>query len=436
MNTAKAQSETNCIPQAEVQAIAVNYPQFAGFAKAPYCNDGSQDWQMLSAMMFMRKTQFSATMPKSKDELFSGRFAANWYGYFIARIDKLEVQECAKGIVAFVKPGADKTMHLCQLALTDRYSSVDRATVMMHEARHMDGFPHMTCTRGARKDMNRACDLQISDGGSYGVTVETYAQFAKFAEGVHPALKAYARSAAIIYAEEAFENPVRINRSETLLALTNNLNFFAVDTKTAATKQLGNAPALGKIVRRGSHLVLFPNDKSLKARYVFANGEGEVEQSPSDFVSEYNTQTPELKATLVDYHIGAQWHARVYKSSVVFLCDKTLELTEVPLPAGHVAVGLAYPEGYSREVYTAKLLTESGEVLELSCVNKQATIVPSELKLDQKYTRIYKANGAVWGLLDGKLYKVDGEKSSPLQTALDGSISEIVPQDSFEFFNQ
>jgi hypothetical protein len=437
INTAHAEDpEADCIKQAELQAIAKNFPQFAELSKAPLCNDGSSNFQMLSALMFMRKTQFSANMPKSKDELFSGKFAANWYGYFAARINKLATQECAKGIIAFVRPGVDRTMNLCFLALTDRFSSVDRAATMMHEARHMDNFPHMTCTRGPRKDLHRACDIKITDGGSYAVSVESYAQFAKYAEGVHPALKAYSRSAALIYAEEAFDTPVKINRSETLLALTNALKFFAIDTKAAVVKLLGSAPALGKIIRRGQHLVLFPDDKTQNARYVFANDEGEVSQSPSEFISDYNAQTPEQKSNLVDHHIGAQWSVRIYKSSVVFNCDKTVELAEVQLPDGKQAVSLAYPDGYSREIYTVDLMTDSGEVLELSCVNKQHSIVRSKLKLDQKYTRVYKANGAVLGLLDGRLYKIENDHSTALPTVLDGTITEIVPQQSFEFFNQ
>lgn len=437
LNFAQADSEKDCIPQTEMQAIAVNFTQFANITNGPFCNDGSANWHLVSSLMFMRKTQFSANMPASKDELFSGRFANDWYGYFAARINRLEAApECAKGIIAFVRPGI-KTMNICPMTLTDRFSSVDRATVMMHEARHQDGFPHMTCTRGARKDVHRACDVKISDGGSYGVTVETYAQFAKYAEGMHPALKSYSKSAAIIYADEAFEVPVRINRSETLLSLTKDLKFFAVNSKSGETKQLGNAPALGRIIRRGTNLVIFPDDKTLKAEYVFANGEGSVAQSPSDFVSDYNAQTPEQKSTLVDYHIGAQWTARVYRTSVTMICDnRAPDVVELQIPDAKEAVGLSYPNGYSRESFKLQLLTVSGDVFDLSCENKKASVAPSTVRLDQKYTRIYKANGIVVGLLDGKLYTIEGEHSSVLQTAIDGNISEIVPIQSFEFFNQ
>lgn len=439
INVAQAQStEAECYPQSEMQAIASHFTQFANLANGPLCNDNSQNWHLISSIMFMRKTQFSADMPKSKDDLFTGRFASNWYDYFIGRISEIEVVgNCPKGVVAYVYAFGGSAMYVCPMALTDSFSNLDRASVFMHEARHIDGFPHVTCSKGARKGIQGACDVKIADGGSYAVTVETYAQLAKYAEGIHPAMKAYSKSSAVVYADEAFENPVRINRSETLLALTNDQKFYSVNSQSGETKQLGTAVAAGKIVRRGQHMIIFPTDKTIKAQYVFANDEGQLAQSPMDFVTEYNAQTPDQKANLVDLHIGAQWSARVYKNKVTFLCDpRSPAQTDLNLPPGQVAANLVYPNGYARDVYSVQLLTESGEAFELACTNKAASVKPSSLRLDQKYSRIFKANGAVLGLFDGKLYKIEGERSTGLQTAIDGSISEITSQQSFEFFNQ
>ncbi|MEK6628499.1 MAG: hypothetical protein AABY53_07725 [Bdellovibrionota bacterium] len=427
----------DCVPQSEMRAIANHFTQFSNLANADYCNDNSKNWHLVSSIVFMRKTQFSQTMKPSKDELFTGRFAKNWYDYFIGRINRLEVVgDCPKGVIAYVYSFGDKTMYTCPAALTTSFSSLDRASVMMHEARHIDGFPHMTCTKGARKGIQGACDVKIADGGSYAITVETYAQLAKFAEGIHPALKSYAKSSAVIYADEAFENPVKINRTENLLALTNNLDFHSINIVKNETKKLGQVSALGQIVRRGQHMILFPNDKTLKAQYVFSNNEGELDQSPSDFITEYNAQTPEQKANLVDLHIGAQWSARVYKNKVTFACDPRAPTTnDLQTPNGLTAVSLIYPDGYARDKYTALITTVSGEVLEAGCVNKQASLKLSNVNLDQKYSRIQKAGGQVFGITaDGKLYKLEAGRSTPVITALDGSIVEIVPQQSFEFF--
>jgi hypothetical protein len=439
INVAKAETNTaDCVPQSEMQIIASHFTQFADLANAPLCNDNSQNWHLISSIMFMRKTQFSPEMPVSKDQLFSGRFASSWYDYFIGRINDLEVvSECQKGVVAYVYAFGGNTMYVCPMALTDSFSSLDRASVMMHEARHIDGFPHTTCTKGPRKGLQGACDVKIADGGSYAVTVETYAQLAKYAEGIHPAMKAYAKASAVIYADEAFENPVRINRSESLLALTNSLDFYSIDPQTGETKQLGKTAAAGKIIKRAQHMIIIPTDKTQKAQYVFSNDEGQIAQSPSDLITDYNSQTPDQRSNLVDIHIGAQWNARIYKTSVTFVCDpRSPATTELKLPAGEVAANLVYPNGYARDTYTVQLLMESGKALDIGCENKKASVKDSALRLDQKYTRIYKTNGAVLGLVDGKLYKIDGDRSAAMQTSIDGNIVEITPQQSFEFFNQ
>ncbi len=430
-------AQKECVSQTEMKEISSHFTQFTNLANADFCNDDSKEWHLLSSLMFMRHTQFTGDMPVSKDELFTGKFAKDWYGYFIGRIDNLEVvNDCPKGVIAYVYMFGDKTMYTCPAALTKTFSSLDRASVMMHEARHIDGFPHITCSKGARQGLQGACDKKISDGGSYAVTVETYAQLAKYAQGIHPAMKAYARASSVIYADEAFETTVRINRTEKLLALTQDSSFFSMDTVTNQLKKLGQAVSLGKIVRRGQHMIVFPTDKTQKAQYIFANDEGTIEQSPSDFVTEYNSQTPVQKANLVDLHIGAQWTARVFKTSVTFACDpKSPTLTEIKFPTGVTAANLIYPDGYARDKYTVNMTTTTGDVYELSCAGKKASVKPVALRMDQQFDRIHKVNGTVYGITQGNLFTIDNAgRSTPLATDITGKIVEIVPQQTFEFF--
>lgn len=425
-----------CVPKAEMQEIAGHFKQFAPQANADYCFDGSQVSNLIASLMFMRHTAFSPNMNPSKDELFTGRFAKSWYDYFIGRINVLEiVASCPKGVVAYVYAFGGKTMYACPLALTDTFSALDRASVFMHEARHIDGYPHMTCSKGPRQGLNGACDKKISDGGSYAVTVETYAQIAKYATELHPAMKAYARSSAIVYADEAFEVPVKISRTESLLVLNSDLEFHALNVASGAAKLLGNAPAAGHIIHRAQHLVLFPDDKNLKAEYVFAQNEGKIDQSPGDVFTEYNAQTPEEKAKLVDFHSGAQWSARVYKTSIKLVCDpNAATVNELQMPAGQVAANLIYVNGYDRGVYSTNLVTDSGAVYEVGCANKKGYLKTSSVKFDQNFKRLYKVSGRTVGLTEGgKLFVVDGGKSIPLANDL-GTVWEIIPFQTFDFF--
>lgn len=436
---ADIKTATDCIPQSEIKTIASHFTQFADLANADFCNDNSKNWHLLAAIMFMRKTQFSPTMRPSQDELFSGRFSMNWYDYFIGRIESLEVvEDCEEGVIAYVFGLFGKTMFICEAALTDRYSALDIASVMMHEARHIDGYPHITCTNGPRKGLSGSCDAKISDGGSYAVTVETYAQLAEYAEGIHPALRAYAKSSAVTYAEEAFETPVKINRSEYLLILTDTLDFYSLNIEKNESKKLGRAFARGRIIKKGQDMIILPRDKELKVEHIFANNEGLLAQSPTNFISKYNAQPLEQKENLVDLHFATQWDARIYKNKVTLVCDPYLSTgVDIQLPNGLIAAGLIYPDGYATDKYTTHLVTESSEVFEIGCINRQASLKSSSFKVDRKYLRIYKVANQVLGLAaDSKLYRLEEEGSTPVFTPFDGRIIEIVPQQSFEFFDR
>jgi hypothetical protein len=253
---------------------------------------------------------------------------------------------------------------------------------------------------------------------------------------LHPALKAYARASAVIYADEAFQTPVKINRTENLLVMGADLQFHSLNVATGAVTDLGKSPSAGHIIKRAQHMVIFPDDKTLKAEYVFAKNEGTIEQSPGDMFVDYNNQTPEQKANLVDFHVGAQWSARVYKNSIRFVCDPTSPATtDVQIPANEVASNLIYINGYDRGVYSTNLVMQSGAIYELGCANKAAYLkaAPS-VKLDQNYKRLYKIAGGTVGLTaEGKMFMVDGGKSTPLKAEL-GKVLEITPFQTYEFF--
>ncbi|WP_413944004.1 hypothetical protein [Bdellovibrio sp. HCB-162] len=428
----------DCVSKAEMTEIASHFTQFRDLARKDFCFDGSQTSNLIATIMFMRKTAFEADMPKSSDELFSGRFSQSWYNYFIGRIDDLDVQSsCPKGVGAYVY-GFGNTMYICPMMLTDAFSALDRASVFMHEARHIDGYPHTTCSRGARKGLQGACDVRISDGGSYAVTVETYAQLAKYATDLHPALKAYSLASAVTYADEAFETPARVDRQDELLLMSNTKGFFSLDvTKSNRVETLGDTPALGHIVSRAQHLILFPEDKNLPAEYLFTKNEGKISQAAGEAAIEYNSQTPAQRAELVDLHIGAQWMAKVYADKVKFTCDpRAATVNELPMN-GAKAVGILYVNGYDRTSRLNYLMADDGNVYEFGCTESfRPFLRASSMKLDKNFKRIHKVGNIVVGLTyDGHLFQIDGTKTIAIQTAIDGQIYEIAPRQSYGFFN-
>lgn len=438
-------SATNCISKEDMTQIASDFKQFSQYSGKEFCHDGSETANLLASLMFMRKNQFAADMKPSQDELFSGKFASSWYAYFIGRIDKMEVDNgCPKGVAAYVFAFGGHTMFVCTAALNDNFSALDRASIFMHEARHIDGYPHITCSRGPRKGLQGACDTRITAGGSYAVTVETYAQLAKFGIELHPALRAYAKASAVIYADETFETPAVVNREKQLLVMTKNkdLHSLALAGRSTGKKRnriesLGQSPALGHIIMRAQHMVLLPEDKTLPAKYLFTKNVGEISQSAGDAFMEYNSQTPAQRSELVDFHSAAQWNAKVYKTKIKFACDPKSATTSELSFNGQQAVAILHLNGYDRVARTQYVVTNTSEIFEFGCTEQLASFLRlSTQKMDQEYSRIHKAGNTVIGLTtDGRLRKITGSGSTAISTALDGEIFEIAPREVFSFFD-
>ena len=425
----------DCVPQSEMQVIASNFPQFKDLAGSEYCYDGSQISHLVAGIMFMRKTQFSP-MEKSRDDLFSGRFASDWYQYFIGRINEFEIDEnCPKGVAAYVYAFGGRTMYVCTMMLSDNYTALDRASVFMHEARHIDGYPHITCRTGPRAGLSGACDNRISDGGSYAVTVETYAQLSRYAIGIHPALKAYARSAAVVYSDEAFESRVQVSRSNRFLVMGNDRAFYAVDASGA--KRLGDSPLLGKVVMRGQHMILFPEDKTQEARFVFARNEGPIAQAAGNQAVEYNQMSVADRTNVVGVHIGAQWNAIVSKNKAKLACDprantfQEVQFTDRP-------IAIIYPTGYDRAAKSVNLTLESGKVATLGCNGSTPFLQDSNISYDRKFKSLYKVGDLTLGVsVDGDLLEVTSKGSRPYALpGLDGKAFDLVPNQAVDFFGE
>lgn len=431
----------DCVSVSDMNEIVAKFPQFQNLGGKEFCYDDSSTSHLIAGIMFMRQTKFDSNMPPSKDEVFSGKFANNWWNYFTTRIKKFNVQSnCPKGVGAFVMPSfGNQTMFVCPLMLSNAFTALDSASVYMHEARHIDGFPHMTCTNGPRKGIQGACDNRITDAGSYAVTVETYAQIARYSQNVHPAMKAYSKASSIIYGFEAFEYPAQINFTPDFVVMTNDQNFHQLATDGGLKiTQLGSAPHLGQIMIRREYFILFPDDKNLPAGYVFTKGEGELTQSAGADAVEYNSQTPQEKAQLVGIHYAGTWGAKVTANKIRFICDTYGSGNKVEQPiSGGNPVSIVYPNGYDKLSTMAHIQLDNGTILEFGCQDKNTPYVKtSALHFDQVYKRIYKAGATTLGLtFDGHLFSLKNGIGTPLPTAFDGQVHELIANRTYTFFD-
>ena len=414
-----------CISAADMTQIAKDFKQFAKLSGKEYCNNGSEEAHLLAGIHYIRKVQFTQPMTNSSDDLFKGTFAGDWYTYTTKLVKTFAIEKsCPQGVIAFVYGFFHQnTMHVCPMALTPAFTPLDLASVFMHEARHIEGYPHVTCSQGPRAGLNGACDDKISKAGSYAVTVETYAQLGAYGKDIHPAHRALAQASSLIYAAESFQTPVTINKEEAFVALTSDREMFHIDANLKSAKQIGKTENYGQFAKSKMGLVFIPEDKKLAMSRIFQTGE------TSPLSGEYNDNVA-TRANVVDYYFAWTWNARVEKTKVKFFCDKRqnpAQANEVQLGGGE-ALSIVYTtEGYAPDKNYAYVNTTKG-VVKISCEGTTGKIVAANnVSVDADVKRVHKAGGTMLGLTnDGDLINLSANS-----TRVDLGLGRIVDVTSF-----
>ena len=177
--SAQAQENTTCISLKDMQEIGEHFSQIKGLIrnqKAVYCeNDLGKEWFAISKSLEILKniTPDEPELDQSDAFTFKAISEKDWWGYFTNRASSFNLErECEEGVVAFVFGvfGGGK-IHICPFFFEQNLYS--QTSVMMHEVRHFDGFRHVTCSRGKEQGNSGACDTDITEKGSYAISVQT-----------------------------------------------------------------------------------------------------------------------------------------------------------------------------------------------------------------------------------------------------------------------
>lgn len=170
----------------------------------PLCDDDNFINKLARGFVFLKNVQINSRVADSTS-IVSREGAES---YFKKRISSLLVETrnhdivCFdKRVVAFVRPRQGPYMHLCPDGF-HRYSSpLMISYIMLHEARHMDGFSHVFCKQGPLKEFNAksdsgACDESYELQGSYGVGTGYLLEV--YRNAADPVIKQEARSNTVI----------------------------------------------------------------------------------------------------------------------------------------------------------------------------------------------------------------------------------------------
>lgn len=178
----QARAEEECLSRSLVREVQRDI-KFKGNAKLDRCNPKNVVFQVVKAIQFIKgfKGAGSTTGPFALNVLKDSPFE-----YFKKRVDKIVFVDregsCASGAAAYVWGDLEQErgrLYICSEVYSGQ-SFVYRASALLHEARHFDGFHHVRCVRGLfRFSTEVACDRSYQEAGSYAVDVAFFLRVAQ-----------------------------------------------------------------------------------------------------------------------------------------------------------------------------------------------------------------------------------------------------------------
>lgn len=295
---AAKKAEPACISHADLEGMAKNFDQFQKFLgkKDQYCKEdlGEQWITIANSLVVLKDIHQNTPTYESDDALtYQAITEKDWWSYFIKRANHFTIQtKCQQYVVAYVMPffGAGD-INLCPMFFDQDVTS--QASVMMHEVRHFDGFPHVSCSQGNEKGMSGACDDAITTKGSYAISVQTLVGMAR-SKDIATESKPVVEAEAVYMAFNKFNKvpEVRLNQSIILSSDQGEVFNWSLD---AGVTEIGKLPEPSIVLNSAGKLTIYPLDTNSEA-YRKDNKLFVEMDNPGLYAKHYNAETPEERA--------------------------------------------------------------------------------------------------------------------------------------------
>jgi len=165
-----------------------------------------------------------------RDRFDQGILEGTPYEFFKKRVKAIRLEpdsnpDCHGGdSAAFVKPGRDHVMHVCAASQPGELLWI--ATTLIHEARHVDGYPHKSFCSHGRLQGNPGCDDRYDYRGAYSAEVEFNVRLSR-TEALPPEIRHQARGLAVMtLLENINETPFGVRPGFVLQDVDGNVSFF------------------------------------------------------------------------------------------------------------------------------------------------------------------------------------------------------------------
>lgn len=197
---------SKCLDAARVQKINSQFQVVVdndrqgnpGVPPLDSCDPASIQYKLFQAIMYIEDLPVLTINPDSYDQNVMTDVPEK---YFTDRIevihfDPADSSPCADGnAAAYVRHGEGKIMHICPVSKDS--DLLYMVTILIHEARHVEGYGHVTCSHGRwAGQFFGGCDPNYEYRGAYAVETEFNIRLSR-TNGIPPEIRESARGLAV-----------------------------------------------------------------------------------------------------------------------------------------------------------------------------------------------------------------------------------------------
>lgn len=258
-------------------------------------------------------------------------------------------EDCDEYTRAYVRPQYfSDTMFVCKRLFS--YDVTEILGVLLHEARHHQGYDHVNCQQGSKKGFSNGCDESIHEKGSYAVSVESSVKMGITATNLHPAVQKAARGNVLVQ-NDSFNAPVYNLKYFTFLK-TDKGEIFRFNGKNLVQVQDPELSEPSRLFPRSfGEAVVFPQDVSLPAfRIGYATGKKlRKMEVAGTYMRLYNSLETNTRSTVTDLV-----YASPSSPISAWLQGSTLEINyqENPGDQENTMQQIVFSEGVPTRIYT------------------------------------------------------------------------------------
>jgi hypothetical protein len=367
------------------------------------CHSDPLVTKVAASLLFIRDLP---PLPSYQDDFDQNLIGPDSFDFFQKRIHTIYFDpssaHCDADVVALVNDPESHSLHFCPYASS--FSSLLISTVLMHESRHIEGYPHLICEQGGLIG-SFACDDSYAYGGAYAIGAEFEVRIARDPQ-ISGAVREEARATAVADFLTRF-NHAPLGAQEGLLLLSTDEKLEYFDGQTA-TELYAPVPPTSVVSVRDLPVIFDPVTNTVQS----IQGTGQLVKTDGSLAEEYRNFSDEKKADMVDVIYG-ELSCFLFRKSI--RCEKGDDTVDFPLPKDLEPRKLLVLDiGAGANVY---IVAEDGTKFALPSDEKLANwvgkpIVPETLPSIAPFTSFAMlSDGRRYGIaLDGTLVSYDETK--------------------------